>query len=247
MKLIQVLVIDSEEGTRELLRTSLKTREKIDLHLASSYEGALEVLSHQKEWALVLLNVWLPGKDGFAFVQDLRRMHPLTEFIVLSPEGSKVEIIKALRLGVVDYFEKPYAISEVNQAVDVSIANYLSKQPTPLRPEGGVRAENVPVASLAPKPRHLSIVGSSSSAESLGIDGGSPSQSAQVVGSDLSYTDLKRKAVESFEVSYLTQLLSMNHGNVSAAAREARLDRSNFLRLLRKYGLKSESFRRMAA
>jgi DNA-binding NtrC family response regulator len=61
-----------------------------------------------------------------------------------------------------------------------------------------------------------------------------------------SYTHLKKKWIESFEVDYLSQLLNQHAGNVSAAAREARLDRSNFLRLLRKYGLKAEVFRSSA-
>jgi transcriptional regulator of acetoin/glycerol metabolism len=63
-----------------------------------------------------------------------------------------------------------------------------------------------------------------------------------------SYTLMKKKWIETFEVDYLQQLLNHHSGNVSAAARAARLDRSNFLRLLRKYGLKAEAYRaKMAA
>lgn len=58
-----------------------------------------------------------------------------------------------------------------------------------------------------------------------------------------SYTDLKKKWVDAFEREYLTGVLDRHHGNVSAAAREAKLDRSNFLRLLRKHGVKSKDFR----
>lgn len=62
----------------------------------------------------------------------------------------------------------------------------------------------------------------------------------------LSYTELKKKWSDSFEVDYLASLLNRHQGNVSAAAREAKLDRSNFLRLLRRHRIKGESFRKVA-
>lgn len=62
----------------------------------------------------------------------------------------------------------------------------------------------------------------------------------------LSYTELKKKWSDSFEVDYLASLLNRHQGNVSAAAREAKLDRSNFLRLLRRHQIKGETFRKAA-
>jgi DNA-binding NtrC family response regulator len=64
--------------------------------------------------------------------------------------------------------------------------------------------------------------------------------------SDSSYTDLKKKWCDSFEREYLMTTLNRNGGNVSAAAREAKLDRSNFLRLLRRHGLSAQEYRKAA-
>ena len=61
-----------------------------------------------------------------------------------------------------------------------------------------------------------------------------------------SYMNLKKRWTEAFEREYLQTTLDRHSGNVSAAAREARLDRSNFLRLLRKYGLRAVEFRKAA-
>jgi DNA-binding NtrC family response regulator len=58
-----------------------------------------------------------------------------------------------------------------------------------------------------------------------------------------SYTELKKKWSDSFEKEYLVATLARHHGNVSAAAREAKLDRSNFLRLLRRHGLRAQEYR----
>jgi DNA-binding NtrC family response regulator len=64
-------------------------------------------------------------------------------------------------------------------------------------------------------------------------------------GSD-GYMELKKKWGDSFEKEYLQSALNRHGGNVSAAAREAKLDRSNFLRLLRRHGLQAKEFRKAA-
>ena len=66
---------------------------------------------------------------------------------------------------------------------------------------------------------------------------GSPSEG------DLGFMDLKKKWSNAFEKEYLVTTLKRFKGNVSAAARYAKLDRSNFLRLLRRHNLKAEGFR----
>jgi len=58
--------------------------------------------------------------------------------------------------------------------------------------------------------------------------------------------ELKKKWADSFEREYLETALGRHGGNVSAAAREAKLDRSNFLRLLRRHQLRAEGFRKAA-
>jgi DNA-binding NtrC family response regulator len=62
-----------------------------------------------------------------------------------------------------------------------------------------------------------------------------------------SYTELKKQWCDSFEREYLTATLARHGGNVSAAARESKLDRSNFLRLLRRHGLKAQEYRKPGA
>lgn len=57
------------------------------------------------------------------------------------------------------------------------------------------------------------------------------------------YMGVKKKWTDQFEKEYLAATLKRHHGNVSAAAREAKLDRSNFLRLMRRHGLKSAPYR----
>ncbi len=58
-----------------------------------------------------------------------------------------------------------------------------------------------------------------------------------------SYTLLKKKWSESFEKEYLTKVLIRHQGNVTAAAKEACVDRSNFLRLLRRHQIDAAHYR----
>ena len=62
-----------------------------------------------------------------------------------------------------------------------------------------------------------------------------------------SFTEMKKRWSDAFEREYLMTVLSRHSGNVSAAAREANLDRSNFLRLLRRHALKAEIYRRQTS
>ena len=72
-----------------------------------------------------------------------------------------------------------------------------------------------------------------------------PFQTPEANGVD-GYMKLKKKWAESFEREFLVSMLQQNGGNVSAAARSAQLDRSNFLRLLRRHGLKATEYRHAA-
>lgn len=60
------------------------------------------------------------------------------------------------------------------------------------------------------------------------------------------YTMQKKRWVDAFEREYLESTLRRHHGNVTSAAKEASIDRSNFLRLLRRHGLKSRIYREAA-
>ena len=63
----------------------------------------------------------------------------------------------------------------------------------------------------------------------------------------LQFMKLKKAFVDQFETDYLRGMLTKHTGNVSAAAREAALDRSNFLRLLRRHKIKSNDHRPVGA
>lgn len=61
-----------------------------------------------------------------------------------------------------------------------------------------------------------------------------------------SHSQIKQRIIKAFELKYLRKLLKKNKGNVSKSAREAKLNRPNFNRLLRKYNIKPDKYRKHA-
>ena len=57
------------------------------------------------------------------------------------------------------------------------------------------------------------------------------------------FTNLKKKWSDEFEKEYLENLLARMQGNVTSAAKESGIDRSNFLRLLRRHHINAQSYR----
>ncbi|MBC7690552.1 MAG: sigma-54-dependent Fis family transcriptional regulator [Methylotenera sp.] len=85
-----------------------------------------------------------------------------------------------------------------------------------------------------------------SSVRSRPVSDTAPSLTLLEGGADADgYMELKKRWVDTFEKEYLAATLTKHSGNVSASAREAKLDRSNFLRLLRRHALTSNNFRKV--
>ncbi|MFN7686016.1 MAG: sigma-54-dependent transcriptional regulator [Oligoflexia bacterium] len=89
----------------------------------------------------------------------------------------------------------------------------------------------------------LTLVSSQSTPSSESPTGGRPPAVLSLQDPIESYTSLKKRWSLSFEREYLAAILARHGGNVSAAAREAHLDRSNFLRLLRRHRMTAQEFR----
>jgi DNA-binding NtrC family response regulator len=69
----------------------------------------------------------------------------------------------------------------------------------------------------------------------------------EVVTRQPTFTEVKKKFALQFEQDYLNDILTRHQGNVSAAAKESGLDRSNFLRLLRRHQMQAQNYRTQVA
>ena len=100
-----ILVVDDERHIVDLIRLSLE-REGFAVVAAGDGDEAL-VLATRHEPDLVILDLMLPGRDGFEVCRELRRRGD-TPILILTARDDDVDAIVGLELGADDYVTKPF-------------------------------------------------------------------------------------------------------------------------------------------
>jgi adenylate cyclase len=106
-----ILVVDDDQGNRDLLARRL-VREGFAVHTAADGQAALETLGHQPSppIELVLLDVMMPGLDGYEVLRRLKGDATLRELPVLmiSALDEVGSVVRCIELGAEDYLPKPF-------------------------------------------------------------------------------------------------------------------------------------------
>jgi DNA-binding response OmpR family regulator len=104
----RVLIVEDEHHLAEGLRFNLEA-EGFGADVVETGEGALErLLGHNREtYQLVVLDVMLPGKDGFAVVSELREASQFVPVLMLTARGRPEDVLKGFAAGADDYLPKP--------------------------------------------------------------------------------------------------------------------------------------------
>ena len=102
-----IIIVEDNEEIGGLLSDFLEA-EGYDTYLALSGEEALEVYA-EEDAKLIILDIMLPGIDGFAVCSKIREKAN-TPIIIVSAKEGKEDKLNGLMLGADDYIEKPYDI-----------------------------------------------------------------------------------------------------------------------------------------
>ncbi len=108
----RVLVVEDEASIREMVALNLKMAGWEVLE-AESAEKALELLSKSPGCDAALLDVMLPGMNGFSLCETIRRDDSEIGIIILSAKGQEEDKIRGLSIGADDYITKPFSVSEL--------------------------------------------------------------------------------------------------------------------------------------
>ncbi|MDG2122764.1 MAG: response regulator transcription factor [Verrucomicrobiales bacterium] len=110
---LKVLVVDDEQDIRELVGMNLK-RQGFAVSLAADGIAALEVARREMP-DVVVLDLMLPGKDGFQVFKEMKadQMLEKTPVIMLTAKGELNDKIQGLELGADDYMTKPFSPKEL--------------------------------------------------------------------------------------------------------------------------------------
>jgi DNA-binding NtrC family response regulator len=107
----RVLLVDDEEEFVSALSERLMLR-GIEVDSALNGEEALALMV-EKVFAVVILDVMMPGLGGLEVLKQIKSTHPNTQVILLTGHGSTREGIEGMRLGAFDYLIKPVDIEEM--------------------------------------------------------------------------------------------------------------------------------------
>lgn len=125
-----ILAIDDDAAILRLIRKMLEMKNHEVTTLQSIQDITMEEIN---KYHLILLDVMMPGEDGFEICAKLR---PLIDIpiIFMTAKSDEVSIIKGLSIGGDDYIVKPFSIHEVNARIEA----HLRREYRPKRGAGSV-------------------------------------------------------------------------------------------------------------
>lgn len=115
----RVLIVEDEQHLAQVLRFNLEA-EGYAVQLVDTGEAALDVLlgSDRDGFDLVVLDVMLPGKDGFAVVSELREAKQFVPVLILTARGRAEDVLNGFGAGADDYLPKPTELAILIARID---------------------------------------------------------------------------------------------------------------------------------
>ncbi len=128
---MRILVIEDELKAAAYLKKGLSENGFV-VDTASDGDSGL-ALTKQNEYSLIVLDVMLPGRDGWSVLSEIKRRGIVTPVLFLTAKDSVQDRVKGLELGADDYLVKPFAFSELLARVRTVLRRGPVRQPDTLR------------------------------------------------------------------------------------------------------------------
>jgi len=107
----RVLVVEDEQHLAEGLRFNLEA-EGYQVEVAQTGEAAQDLLTRgAPAFDVIILDVMLPGKDGFAVLSEMRRAGQFTPTLILTARGNPGDVLEGFEAGADDYLTKPFELA----------------------------------------------------------------------------------------------------------------------------------------
>lgn len=128
---MRVLIVEDEPKTLSYLRRGLEEHGFV----VDTAEGGVEGsdLAHSGAYDAIILDVMLPGQDGWSIITELRRRQIATPVLFLTARDAVHDRVRGLELGADDYLVKPFAFSELLARLRSILRRSPARQSTSLR------------------------------------------------------------------------------------------------------------------
>jgi two-component system alkaline phosphatase synthesis response regulator PhoP len=106
-----ILLVEDEQHLHEALKLNLTLE---DYEVSSAYDGpkALQLIQGAS-FDLIILDIMLPGIDGFSIIENVRIHNNNTPILILSAKNSSANRVQGLKIGADDYMTKPFNLEEL--------------------------------------------------------------------------------------------------------------------------------------
>jgi DNA-binding response OmpR family regulator len=141
---MRILIVEDDLQLAETLNRGLKDENHLPMVAADGRE-ALDLV-RLYEFDVVLLDVMLPGLDGFEVARRLRKQHNHVPIVMLTARDTIPDVIKGLDLGADDYLTKPFSFEEL-----------LARLRAAARHRPASRAPTLQIADLALDPSNRQV------------------------------------------------------------------------------------------
>ncbi len=146
---MKILIAEDDQFTREGL-TDILEAEGFSVTAAEDGEAAVTLFSRERP-DMVLLDIMMPGKNGYEVCRLIRRENEVVPVIFLSAKSEEIDKVLGLELGADDYISKPFGVREV-----VARINAVARRA--LMVPGQVEQTPFPIGDLEVKPAELKAV-----------------------------------------------------------------------------------------
>lgn len=110
-----ILIVDDEKNIRLTLSQALENM-GTEIDTAVNGEEALVKLG-RRSFGLILLDLRMPGMDGMDVLRQVIKVRPDIRIIIITAHGTVGLAVEAMKLGAVDFIQKPFAPGEIRELV----------------------------------------------------------------------------------------------------------------------------------
>lgn len=146
-EMYNILLVEDDKKIREVICDYFNSKDElgIDVHICEDGDRAIELV-YENEYDLVLLDIMLPGVDGFTICKTIRRKS-IVPIIFITARGREEDMINGYDLGCDDYIVKPFSLATL----------YMKVRALLMRSKGMVGTNLIEVGVISINPRTMLI------------------------------------------------------------------------------------------